>query len=215
MKAETFFSEAEKKDITASVREVEAGTAGEVAVMVVDRSDSYPEGRILAGVVIGPLPALLTTDLFWHDSMWIFAVGALLLALLCGRLAALLPPLHRFFIPGTRLDEQVRNRALTAFYEQGLHRTREESGVLFFISLFEHKVWVLADRGIYEKIDREILEEYAHDIARGIKTGKAAEALCREIRRVGKLLAEHFPVREGDVNELADRVIIGGVRSEE
>jgi putative membrane protein len=209
MKAETFFTEADKKKIAVAVRAVELKSAGEIAVMVVDRSDDYPEGQILAGGVIGCLSAMAATELFWAGNLWVFVVSALVLTVLCGWLVHYLPEVKRFFTPNDRLELQVQDRALTAFYEKGLYKTRDESGVLFFVSLFEHKVWVLADKGIYEKIRQETLQAYARDIAVGIKSGKAADMLCQSITAVGELLARHFPVKQDDVNELSDEVIIG------
>ncbi|MBU4185289.1 MAG: hypothetical protein KKI12_09695 [Proteobacteria bacterium] len=209
MKAETFFTQAEKESISSAIREVETKTDGEVAVMVVDKSDDYPEGQILAGVFIGVLLALIVTEFFWGDSIWVFVPIALFLSALCMWAVNYMPVVKRFFTPNARLEIQVQDRALTSFYEKGLYKTRNETGVLFFISLFEHKVWVLADKGIYEKIRQETLQEYARDIALGIKTGKAAEILCREIQNVGEILAKHFPVKPDDINELSDEVIIG------
>ena len=188
---------------------METGTAGEIAVIVVDQSDTYPEGQILAGTVIGSLLALITADFFFAGSLWAFVPMALGLAVLCGWLSNYLPAVKRFFTPDARFDIQVEDRALTSFYDKGLYKTRDQTGVLFFISLFEHKVWVLADKGIYEKIKQETLQKYAHDVALGIKTGKAAEALCSEIRSVGKILAEHFPIKPEDINELSNEVIVG------
>lgn len=209
MRADTLFNSREKELIAAQVREVELRTSGEVAVMVVDESDSYPEGQLLAGVVLGGLLALALTDFFLANDLWLFVPLALGLTALCGWLSAYLPALHRLFIPAARLEQQVAEQALIGFYQKGLHQTREATGVLFFISLFERKVRVLADRGIYEKISQETLQGYAADVARGIKSGRAAEALCREIERVGTILAEHFPRREDDSNELSDEVIVG------
>ncbi len=209
MKAETFFTEADKKKIAEAIHAVEGRTAGEIAVMVVDQSDAYPEGQMLAGGVIGSLSALAATELFWAGDLWVFVVSALVLTALCGWLVHYLPEVKRFFTPADRLELQVRDRALTAFYEKGLYKTRDESGVLFFISLFEHKVWVLADQGIYAKIRQEALQAYAQDIAAGMKSGQAADMLCRSIMEVGELLTRHFPVKADDVNELSDEVIIG------
>lgn len=209
MKAETFFSEADKKRIADAVGAVERRTAGEVAVMVVEQSDAYPEGQMLAGGVIGSLLALTATELLWGGALWVFVVSALVLTALCGWLTHYLPAVKRFFTPNDRLELQVRDRALAAFYEKGLYKTREESGVLFFISLFERKVWVLADKGIYAKIRQETLQSYARDIAAGIKGGTAVDALCKAIGDVGGILARHFPVKADDVNELSDQVIVG------
>lgn len=209
MSAETFFTEVEKEQIAGVVREVETNTAGEVAVMVVEQSDEYPEGQLLAGFFVGGLLALGVTDFFMDDNLWLFIPAFLFLMALCGWLAGYLQPLKRLFTPEARLEEHVRQRALAAFYEKGLDQTRDDTGVLFFISLFEHKVWVMADKGIYEKISPETLQEYAFDIARGIKSGQAAAALCREIKRIGEILAEHFPLKPDDSNELDDEVIVG------
>lgn len=209
MKADLFFSKTEKEMIAETVAQVESTTSGEVAVMVVDRSDTYPEATILSGAIIGGFLALLITDQLLGDSLWSFVPLYAGLALLTGWGATLLPELRRYFIPAGRLENQVREEAIKAFYEKGLYKTRDKTGVLFFISIFEHRVWVLADEGIYTKITQDRLQEHALDIAKGIKSGKATEALLREIDNVGKLLTEHFPIKPDDVNELSNKVIIG------
>lgn len=209
MKAETFFSEEEKARICATIEGVEKTTAGEIEVMVVDASDTYPEGRLLVGVLVGGLLALVLTDRFLAASLWSFVPLAVLLAILSSWGSRFLPFVHRLFVPESRIEARVRARALRAFYEKGLYRTRHSTGVLFFISLFERKVWVLADKGIYEKISSEALQAHARETARGIKGRQATEALCREITKVGEILARHFPVCPDDTNELSDEVIIG------
>jgi putative membrane protein len=209
MRAETFFSQADNDRISATIQEVESTTAGEIAVMVVDQSDTYPEARIMAGILFGALLALIMTDWFFDDSLWVFAPITAILAVLFGWVSRFLPGLLRFFVAVSRLETKVQERAVRAFYEKGLYNTRDDTGVLFFISLFEHKVWVLADEGIYRKISQEDLQGYAGNIAQSIKNGTAAEALCREIRNIGKILAEHFPIKPDDENELPNKVIIG------
>jgi len=206
MKAETFFTQKENETITETIREVETRTAGEVAVMVVDRSDTYPEARIMTGILLGGLLALIITDRFFHDSLWIFVPLTTILAFILGWGAKFVPAALRFFVPAARLESRVQERALRAFYEKGLYKTQDDTGVLFFISLFEHRVWILADEGIYSKIAQADLQEYAWDIARGVKSGTAAAALCREIQNIGAVLAEHFPIKPDDINELSNKV---------
>ena len=72
MKAENFFSSSEKEKIAAAIGEVEKTTAGEIAVMVVDQSDSYPEGNILAGLIPGCLMAYVLTQFSFGDSLTYF-----------------------------------------------------------------------------------------------------------------------------------------------
>lgn len=206
--AENFFSAADKARIAATIKAVEEKTAGEVAVMVIDRSDTYPEGIVLGSVLLGGLAALLLTDLLLNDSLALYIPCAAFLAILAGWGLKHLPGLHRFFIPSAQLTHRVQLRAEQAFFAKGLHKTRDASGVLFFLSLFERKVWVLADQGIYQKISPPELQTYATHIVSGIKSGRQTEALCAEVARFGELLAQHFPIKADDTNELSNEVII-------
>jgi len=207
--AETFFTEAEKQRIAATIGGVEKKTSGEVAVMLVAASDTYPEASLLAGLTIGGLAALLVTDLFLADTLGYFVPLLLCGAIGFGSLTKISPPLLRLFIPGRRLESRVAERALRAFYEKKLHATRDNTGVLFFISLLERKVWILADSGIHQKISQEALMAHAQEIAAGIKQGQACEALCRKIEAVGVILASHFPIKADDTNELSNQVLTG------
>jgi putative membrane protein len=207
--AETFFTEAEKQRIAATIGGVEQKTSGEVAVMVVAASDTYPEASLLAGLTIGGLAALLITDLFLADSLGYFVPLLLCGAIGFGSLAKISPPLLRLFIPGSRLESRVAERALRAFYEKNLHTTRDNTGVLFYISLLERKVWILADSGIHQKISQEDLMAHAQEIAAGIKQGQACNALCRKIEAVGIILTNHFPIKDDDTNELSNQVLTG------
>ncbi len=209
MRAANFFSDQDKRRISEAIRRVEKKTSGEVAVMVVESSDSYPEASILAGLGFGTLLGLVLTDLFFDDSLWIFLPLAAGLGMAAGLATRFLPPLKRLFCLPNRMEQAVKDHALLAFYEKGLHQTRDRTGVLFFLSLFEHRIWVLADKGIYEKIDQATLQEFANRIALDARHGDVAGGLCREIEAMGEILARHFPIKPDDTNELPNEVIIG------
>lgn len=203
-----FFSEEEQQRIADTIAQVERHTAGEIRVMVVDESDTYPEALILGGVCLGGLLALVISDRFLHDSLWLFIPTFAVAALLGGLLLRRLPLLHRIFISPAQANRRVEANGALAFFAKGLHRTRDESGVLFFLSLLERKVWVLAGSGIYQKISQEELQTFTRAIVAGIKDDRKTEALCAEIVRCGELLAQHFPIRPDDRDELPNTVIV-------
>ncbi len=205
--AKHFFSTTDNNTIARTIAAAEAATSGEIAVMVVDSSDPYPEAIVLGGTLIGGLTALAITDIFFHDSLALYIPCTLFFAVLASAILKHLPVLHRLFVSAGRIHQRVAVRATLAFYEKGLHKTRQASGVLFFLSLFERKVWVIADQGIYQKISQAELQTYTRQIVEGIKTGKQTEALCAEITRFGQTLALHFPIRPDDTNELPNEVI--------
>jgi putative membrane protein len=115
--------------------------------------------------------------------------------------------LKKRFIGARRKEEAVRLRAERAFFERGLYRTKKNTGVLFFLSLLERKVWVLADKGIHEKMDQGTLNRFANEVSRGIKEGRACHALSQAIEEIGVLLSRHFPITADDTDELPDDVI--------
>ncbi len=206
-KAKRLFTEEEKKRIEETTRDVESRTIGEVAVMVVDSSDQYIEAEVLGGIFLGSLLSLIITALYFNSSVWSFIPVSLILFFPSRFLFRKFPVLKTSFIGFRRKEETVRQRAVRAFYEKGLYKTRKNTGVLFFLSILERKVWVLADKGIYEKIEQETLNKFAINVSLGIKEGRACDSLCDAIREAGELLAKHFPVTPGDTDELSNKVM--------
>ena len=207
LKSDKFFTEEERLRIREATRYVESRTIGEVAVMVVDSSERYIEAEILGGVFLGSLLSLILTVLFFHSSIWTHIPLSFLLFFPSKYLFQKLPVLKTPFIGLQRKEHAVMQRAVRAFYEKGLYKTRKNTGVLFFLSLLERKVWVLADKGIYEKIDQETLNGFAAMVSQGIRDGRACDALREAIRKSGELLARYFPIAPGDIDELTDEVM--------
>jgi len=204
-----FFTDTEKEKIAAAVRSVESQTIGEVVVMVVNSSDRYPDAEITGALLCAGTLSLLLSVLLFDSSLYWFIPITLLLLMPFRLLFTRVAPLKSMFIGAHRRDKAVRERALAAFFEKGLYRTRENTGVLFFLSLFERKVWVLADRGIYQKMDQETLNQFAWMVSQGVRQGRACEALVEAIQGFGVLLSKHFPIKPGDIDELSDKVITG------
>lgn len=206
-KADRFFTEEEKERIKKKTIDVESRTIGEIAVMVVDHSSQYHEAEIVGGVFIGSLVSIILSALYFHSSMWFFVPVAFLLFFPSRLLFKKMPVLKRVFVGKKRKERAVRERALKAFYEKGLYKTKENTGVLFFLSLLERKVWVLADKGIHGKIHQPTLNKFANMVSKGIREGRASDALIEAINEMGELLAKHYPAKAGDTDELPDEVI--------
>ncbi|HXX57837.1 MAG TPA: TPM domain-containing protein [Thermodesulfovibrionales bacterium] len=207
LKAERFFTAEEKKRIRETTRDVESRTIGEIAVMVVESSDHYFEAEIVGAILLSSLLSLAVTVSYFHSSVW-FYVPLNFLFFFPARL--LFQKVHSLKVAFTglhRREHAVRLRAVRAFYEKGLYKTRKNTGILFFISLFERKVRVLADSGIHEKIGQETLDRLAKTVSQGIRDGRASDALCEAIKAAGALLEKHFPLTPGDTNELSDAVM--------
>jgi putative membrane protein len=204
---EHFFGAEYREKLKGCVREVESKTAGEIAIVVIDRSEAYRDCEMLGGLFFGGAAGLVLTEIFFHGSVWAFVPLTFLLFFPFCHLFRKVPALTVAMAGRRRKARAVRERSVRAFYERGLYRTRHGTGVLFFISVLERKVWVLADKGIYERITHQALNGLAAKVSQGMREGRALPALCEAIEELGIVLAEHFPVMTDDRDELPDGVI--------
>ena len=146
-RAAHFFKPAEKEAIEAATREAESRTIGEIAVMVVDASSRYREAELFGGITLGNIIAFLVTVFFFDESIWWYVPLTFVFFFPFWFFLRKIPALKIHFASPARRERAIQGRALRAFYEKGLYRTAKNTGVLFFISILERKVWVLADKG--------------------------------------------------------------------
>lgn len=214
--ADTFLSEADSGRIRAAVAAAEKKTAGEIVCMVVSSSYHYPLANVL-GAAAAALPmSLLGTHFMgawlWIGSqnMWLFLGLFTVCFALFHWIFERFPALKRRLISRREIDSEVEEAAVNAFFRQGLYRTRDANGVLLFISVFEHKVRLLADRGIHEKVPQAEWDALVTQITQGIREGNRTDSICSAIQTIGQLLESHFPVKPDDTDELKNLIVGDG-----
>lgn len=211
MEVERFFAAADCQAVEDAVREAEAGSSGEIVPYAVACSDDYRESGWIAAFLGGLLAAAGTAVAVEAGGLWLtspaFWVAA---ATLAGGAAgygavALVGPLARLLVSDRAMAAAVEMRARAAFVEQEVFATRERTGILVFLSLFERRVTILADAGINARVGQHEWDGIAAAIAAGIRAGRPGEALAEGIRRCGALLARTGVARRADdIDELPD-----------
>jgi putative membrane protein len=199
--------------VEAAIAGAETGTSGEIVPFVVERCDDYPDA-FWAAAALGAVAAALTAGLIFQVlGLWGFwivawiAVPSLLGAGLAAGLAWVLPAFRRLLIPDGVLEERVRRRAEAAFLEEEVFDTRERTGILIFLALFEHRVVILGDTGINEKVRHDEWKSIVDDVAAGIRQGQATRALVEAIQACGRILAERkVERRPDDEDELSNEL---------
>jgi putative membrane protein len=200
-------SEQEKARITESVIEAEKGTTGEIVPLVVRASDHYPGARwrvavafmlLAAGAIAMLRPELAAIDLLM-TSVPLLGIGHLL---------ALWPPLLRLALNKTEVVREVRQQARESFVDLNVHATRDRTGVLILVSLLEHRIEILADTAIHAVAPDGYWDQVVAELSARIRDRDLAGGLAAAVERVGGLLAEEFPAREGEHNELPDQVLV-------
>ncbi|TXG78343.1 MAG: hypothetical protein E6R11_04980 [Rhodocyclaceae bacterium] len=104
--------------------------------------------------------------------------------------------------------ETARQRAVEVFSDLRVWDTAENSGVLIYVQLVDRKVEILADRGINARVAQGEWEDICREMERAFRRGDFEAGAIAAIRRIGALLAAHFPSRPDNPNELPDRPVL-------
>ncbi len=199
----------ERTAIEAAVAAAERASGAEIVPVLLPSCGRYAiadaRGAAL-GALVGSLGYLLAPSIMEvtaADPAWLGTVAVALGAL--GGLGLARIDRVRRALAGAELDERVDLSAAREFLSRNVFRTRKQTGILLFVSLFEHQVRVLADEGVYRAVARPAWEKLVADAAREMKGGRPGEALLHAVQAAGALVAEHGPRRApDDVNELPD-----------
>jgi len=210
--AHTFLSKEEQEELVKCVMDVEKKTSGEIVPVIASASYDYPRASHLGGLLLGLLAAVCIAMLIGREDMWVFLALFLAAYFLFSKLLTAIPELKMPFITKREMREEVEEAALTSFHLNGLHCTRDLTGIIIYVSVYEHMVQILADKGINDKVDPAVWEEVVVEITKGIKAGKPGEALCKGVQRCGDLITEHFPIKHDDTDELPNLIINGEAR---
>ena len=210
MRINDLFSEDDLRSIREATTAAESRTGGEIVPYIVERVLDHDEAR-WRGAALGALGAALVAGLvnalggFWggYGVWWItlpVIVGSGLGYVLAG-----IDAVGRRLIPVDHLERSARLRAESAFLEEEIFNTRDRTGILVFLALFEHQAVILADEGIHRRVPKDEWLHLVDDLVAGIKAGRAPEALRETLTRCGDVLERHeIELRPDDEDELSD-----------
>jgi putative membrane protein len=201
-----FLDDAEKARIEQAVKEAEKRTSGEFVTVLAARSDDYlyiptlaAAGIVLllsGAVLLLPTPPRI--DLFYTGQVAAFIFLAL---------AFRWPPLTMALVPRSVKEERARRHAHQLFLDLGLSSTKERTGVLLFVSVAEHYVEIIADRGVQAHVDPGVWDKIIADFTQKVRAGQVTDGFIAAIAACTEAMAEHHPWHPDAVNELPNRLV--------
>jgi putative membrane protein len=210
MRIHSLFSEDDLEAIRKATAAGESRTSGEIVPYIVERVVDRDTAR-WRGATLGALGAALVAGLvnafgdFWGGfGVWWITLPTVVGAG-AGYLVAGLDTVGRRLIPEDHVERAVQLRAEAAFLEEQVFATRDRTGILVFLALFERRAVILADEGIHRAVPQGEWQHLVDDLIAGIKAKRAAAALVDAVTRSGELL-ERYEVarRPDDEDELPD-----------
>jgi putative membrane protein len=201
------FSADDKSRITAAIHRAEKNTSGEFVAVVARASDHY----VLLPLLWSAILALLFPGTCMLAGLSLRGVQLYQLQLLLFILLAVLilsvPGLHLKLIPARVKHARAARLAKAQLYIQGVQLTRHHSGVLFFVSLAERYVEIVADKGIHEKLGEARWQNIIEKFVTEVRRGRVVDGFVEAIGACGAAMAEHYPPDPAETSELSDGLI--------
>ena len=188
------------------VRDLEATTDAEVVLVLARRADNYLYAPTLVAAIAGMLIPLISIYWpFWLDTNELVLVQATVF--ICLALLFRIPALQRKLVPKRTKFFRASNLAMRHFLAQGVHTTKNNLGVMIFVSEFERYIEIIADHGITKKIGDDTWSKEVDLAVPHLKQNNAFNAFTSVLRDVGGILQDNFPITE-EKEELPNHVIL-------
>ena len=220
-KASTLFTDDQKGRIQRAVADAESKTSAEIVPVVASASGRYDRPEDIVGlwtavIFLGcswfyfALPGEEAGD--WGFTIKSLELPAFIVAVVIGfvvgaALGTRVGWLRRLFTPRSQMRDEVEAKARGLFFDNRVHHTVGGTGILIYVSLFEHMASVIADETVVGKLGQDALDEFCRQLTDGLRAGEPSDAICAVITLAGERLASVFPRAEDDVNELPNALV--------
>jgi putative membrane protein len=201
-----------------TIAEAEKKTSGEIKLMIVKRSSKLPDVFKVLMLFFATMLMILCwyerenwflySGFFYTRYLSYIGIVVLVVSAALAWIFARFEFVQRLVTRPSVLAQWVWLRAELEFHREGLGKTIDRTGILILLSVFERRAVVLADKGINEKLDKNVWQEVIDSVVDGVKKGQLADNLELAIKQCGNLLAKHFPIKPDDTNELSNTVIV-------
>lgn len=211
MSLKSRFNEKDLERIKAAVKEAESKISGEIVPVFVEKSGYYTIANYRGAMILASFTfaVLVIFDryipaLAIHDPLILFALVALG-GVIGAFITHYVSPIKFWLLSQFHLDQSTRKRAETAFLEEEVFNTRHRTGIMIFVSFFEHEVIVMADRGISKVVVQKEWDKMVEKLIDNVRRRKVTDGMIEAVQRCAEILLENGFVRtKDDVNELRD-----------
>ena len=221
-RASDLFNEAKREQVEQAVIEAEAKTSCEIVPVVATASGRYDRAEDLIGLWLAVLVAsgiwLIFPKQLSESGSWSgLSVYAGLLIMVAGVAVAFIAGavmgsrigwLRRMFVPRKEMQDEVNARARAVFFDQRVHHTKDATGLLVYVSLFERMAVVLGDQEVIDSLGQSSLEQLCQLLTESLRQGDAADAICNVIAEAENQLSGPLPRGDEDANELQNALVL-------
>jgi len=105
-----------------------------------------------------------------------------------------------------REAESALERAKARFLKLGMDKTRDRNAVLIYFAPRSRQFAVVGDTAVHAQCGDAFWQLLTATMGEALREQRFTEAVVTAVEKCGTLLAEHFPRRPDDTNELPNEV---------
>ena len=201
-----FLTQQEKIEIADAIADAETTNSGEIVAVLTKASDGYYYIPLMWAALFALLiPA--TINLFRIELLYGWQYESQLIAFVCMALLFRWTPIKLWLVPKYVQQQRCHRMAMQQFVEQNIHDTEARTGILFFVSVDEHYVEIIADEGINSVVDKTTWENIVQLFTNKVKKSEVKEGFLQAIDECERILIEHIPAVEDNKNELSNQFV--------
>ncbi|MCC6533425.1 MAG: TPM domain-containing protein [Burkholderiales bacterium] len=102
----------------------------------------------------------------------------------------------------------ARARALDVFTRLRVWDTDGNSGVLVYLQMVDHRIEIVADRGIDRRVAQAEWDAICRRMEAAFRASRFEAGVIEAVGEITALLARHFPPGEHNPDELPDRPVV-------
>jgi uncharacterized membrane protein len=102
----------------------------------------------------------------------------------------------------------TRHRAVELFTHYRIWDTEENCGLLLYINLADHKIEIVADRGLNRSIGKKEWQAVCSIMTKGFAASRYHDSVLAALAQINSLLTMHYPQIGEERNQLSDKPIL-------
>ena len=201
-----YLNENQKEQISKEIENLEKLSSAELVAVIAKRSSNYKYVSLIISIILVFSTSFIlffikeisTLELLQYQLL-IFMGTTLIFEKFDNLILKILPQSYKHQKASLYAKEQFNNL--------GLNKTKSKQVLMFFVSLDEKYVHILADNKISKKIPDEFWQQLVYEFTQDVKKENFLNGYLKAINTSKAILIKHFPIQKNDENELLNEII--------
>jgi putative membrane protein len=200
------FNDEGRAKIGRVIHRIECQSHVELVVIIKARLHGYSEYPLAIGAALSylVLSYFRFSPVVYDD--WIIYAGTVFGFVLGAVLTGSVPGILRLLVGRKKLEKSAEIMARACFQKGGIHHTRDKTGVLIFIAIWEQQIVILPDRGVESAIPPREWEKILKDFRGVFQAKNPINELLAKLEGLLTVFSRYIPQVEDDINELPDNL---------